>query len=124
MIAAAAVFRPQPVGGKVLASSSTPFAAFGFHRVDLRPRGSKPRMGPADDPPVALLGLHERGRSTRHAPEECERSLESVEHVPHRLAAVVLHPQVYYCRRKKVRRRKARLNPTAEECRLIRLHTY
>ena len=27
-------------------------------------------------------------------------------------------------RRKKVRRRKARLNPTAEECRLIRLHTY
>ena len=56
MIAAAAVFRPQPVGGKVLASSSTPFAAFGFHRVDLRPRGSKPRMGPArvEVPPAAM----------------------------------------------------------------------
>ena len=51
-----AVFRPQPVGGKVLASSSTPFAAFGFHRVDLRPRGSKPRMGPArvEVPPAAM----------------------------------------------------------------------
>ena len=51
-----AVFRPQPVGGTVLASSSTPFAAFGFHRVDLRPRGSKPRMGPArvEVPPAAM----------------------------------------------------------------------
>ena len=51
-----AVFRPQPVSAKVLASSSTPFAAFGFHRVDLRPRGSKPRMGPArvEVPPAAM----------------------------------------------------------------------